>query len=397
MSSPEIDSNGIKWLFAHGTQTTIAQSRDNPGDHRWSHDTNGAGKGYEFTWICTPSGVTGGTGGSSGHTALKHGGPNHSGDCGGGYSEGGTCCCWYDIGIRANGDLQFQIERPHPSNSDFDGHPLFDNVGHEMEGHSTGLKIIAYPHITGGTAENGGIHIKFYINSDALTSGVPNNNWRLAADIFDTGQILGDGYDWPDYQELEVRNSDTDESGFFHDSCYFRFLTDADLQELRSGNTGGGGTNPPPVIVPGPTPIGPGAVVNTTYTLPETSEWWSKDSAEGVIVSTLNRQLLPVTGVDFANTLYVVIGPVDLPLKDKTAAPIGGSGGSGGSISPSGGTRDVNISVTVDLVFPALIESEADARNDFQIAASEEMVEVQTDRFPFNTPGGWYRPAGGDG
>ena len=25
------------------------------------------------------------------------------------------------------------------------------------------------------------------------------------------------------------------------------------------------------------------------------------------------------------------------------------------------------------------------------------MVEIQTDPFPFNTPGGWHRPAGGDG
>src|SRR5262245_45873021 len=119
MSSPgEIDSHGIKWLFAHGTIITQTQTRDNPGDHRWSHDTPGAGKGYEVTWIISPTGVTPGTGGSAGHTALKHGGPNHSGDCGGGYSEDGTCCCWYDIGIRANGDLQFQTERPHPSNHD---------------------------------------------------------------------------------------------------------------------------------------------------------------------------------------------------------------------------------------------------------------------------------------
>ena len=90
----------------------------------------------------SPTGVTPGSGSSAGHTALKFGGPNHSGDCGGGYSENGECCCWYDLGIRANGDLQFQIERPHPDNTDFDpgGAQLFDNVGHEMEGNDTGLK-----------------------------------------------------------------------------------------------------------------------------------------------------------------------------------------------------------------------------------------------------------------
>jgi hypothetical protein len=265
-----------------------------------------------------------------------------------------------------------------------------------MEGHSTGLKIIAYPHKTGGTAEDGGIHIKFYINSDALTSGVPNNNWRLAADIFDTGQILGDGYEWPDYQELEVRNSDTDNSGFFHNSVYFRFLTDADLQALRSGNPGGGGS-PPPVTPPTGTPVpGLGAVVNKTYIQSESANIWDKVNAEAVIKDTLNRQLLPVTGVDFLNTLYIVIGPPDLPLKDINAPPIGGSGGSGGSISSSGGTRDVNISLTFDLVFPAPIESEVDARNDFQVAVSEEMIEIQCNPFPDNTQGGWFGPTLGD-
>ena len=382
MSSPEIDSNGIKWIFAHGTQYTIAQSRDNPGDHRWSRDSPGIGKGYEVTWITTPTGVTGGSGSSSGHTACKLGGPNHSGDCGGGYSEGGTCCCWYDIGIRANGDLQFQTERPHPSNHDFDpgGMALLDTVGHPMEGHSTGIKLVLYPHITGGTAENGGIHIKFWINSDALTSGVPNNNWRMAADIFDTGQILGDGYDWPDYQEIEVRNSDTDESGFFHDSVYLRAMTDADLQAARSGSPGGGGTPPPVVTPPGPTPTALGAVVNTTYPIPEGD--YNETDAEGVIKDTLNRQLLPASGVDFLNTLYVVIGPVDKVFRTRLPVISG---------TPAG---TVNLSVLVNITVDFIFNPQNTAYNNltalqmFGLVAAEEMIEVQTDTF-FDA---WYGP-----
>jgi len=393
MSSPgEIDSHGIKWLFAHGTIITQTQTRDNPGDHRWSHDTPGAGKGYEVTWIISPTGVTPGTGGSAGHTALKHGGPNHSGDCGGGYMEDGSCCCWYDIGIRANGDLQFQIERPHPSNSDFDpgGAQLFDNVGHEMDGHDTGLKIVAYPHITGGTAENGGIHIKYYINSNALTNGVPNNNWRLAADLFDTGQILGDGYEWPDYQELEVRNSDTDESGFYNDVIYIRMLTDADLAALRSGNPGGGGGDVP--TTGEQTQPGPGAVVNTTFPVPEDKKW-NLLSAEKVIKSTLQTGLLPIKGVDFANEWYCVIGPVDgelytgdIPGSTPTAPP------------PTGPvTRDVNISETVDLVFSTSITgSGSNSRKEFDVALAEEMVEVQTDPFAFDGVPAWQGPSLGD-
>src|SRR5207344_1878560 len=119
---------------------------------------------------------------------------------------------------------------------------------------------------------------------------------------------------------------------------------------------------------------------------------WNKNNAENVIKDTLNRQLLPVTGVDFLNTLYVVIGPVDLPLKDIMGTPTG-TGGSGGSISPSGGTRDVNISVTFDLVFPAPVQSAANSRADFQVALSEEMIEIQADPFPDNTPGGWFGDA----
>ena len=100
---------------------------------------------------------------------------------------------------------------------------MFDNVGHEMEGNDTGLKIVAYPHITGGTAENGGIHIKFYINSNALTGGVPNNNWRLAAEFLDTGQILevGDGYEWPDYQELKSGIQTRTNQDFIMIRCIF--------------------------------------------------------------------------------------------------------------------------------------------------------------------------------
>ena len=96
LTDSTIDSDGIAWLEATGEIIKVSNSRNDEDeqDYRWSHDMDNAGLGYETTWFVNCDGMS-----SNGHTAMKLGGPNHSGDCGGedNEKEGGQCCCWYDI------------------------------------------------------------------------------------------------------------------------------------------------------------------------------------------------------------------------------------------------------------------------------------------------------------
>ena len=190
-----LDSDGIAWLEGDGEIIKVPNSRNDEDkqDYRWSHDTELAGIGYETTYFVKVSGMT-----SNGHTAMKLGGGNHSGDCGGNEDqmEDGSCCCWYDIGIRANGDIQTQIERPHPDNTDVDCDDCtMSNIGMSMNNHWIGLKHIVYPEVPNGDVDHGGIRIKFYISTDAIVNGVPTNQWELVFNTLDTGQWMPD-YQW---------------------------------------------------------------------------------------------------------------------------------------------------------------------------------------------------------
>ena len=115
------------------------------------------------------------------------------------------------FGLCQNGDIQTQIERPHPDNTDVDCDDCtMSDIGMTMNDGWIGLKHIVYPEVAGGDVDNGGIRIKFYISTDAIGSnGLPTNDWELVFDTLDTGQWLGD-YKWPMYQELEMRLSDID-------------------------------------------------------------------------------------------------------------------------------------------------------------------------------------------
>jgi predicted phosphodiesterase len=251
-----LDSRGIKWYYATGSQGVIAQTRNESTDDRWSGNVSGLGQyGYECTMIMQNfSGVA-----SGGHFAMKHGGPNHSGDCA--YSEDGACCCWYDTGIRSNGDVQFQIERPHPNNSSGNNpHNVpffFSNIGKGMNGNSIGLKWVWHPVLPGGDADNGGIRLMMWVDTDPVgTDGKPKNGWRLAYDIVDNGSILGD-YPPPDEHDLEIRNSDTSNRTVFGGGLHWRKIQANDTLQWGTGSTGGGGgggtTNPPPTTTPPPT------------------------------------------------------------------------------------------------------------------------------------------------
>jgi hypothetical protein len=239
-ASGQVDSNGIKWLYATGEAHTISQSRDDGStDDRWSQNFDNIYGGYEMTLIGTFSGVA-----SGGHCAAKLWGGNHSG-------SGTSDNRWYDLGIRADGAIQTEWEGPHPSNHDFtpgSGEQKMTNVGVEMDGHSIGIKWVVYPIKEGGQANDGGIKLLMWVDPDALLpDGKPRNDWRLALDITDTGQII----DPSDYradttQELEVRNSDTDEQTFYGGGVHMRYIRrPGDITTPGGGGGGGGGGTTP--------------------------------------------------------------------------------------------------------------------------------------------------------
>jgi Calcineurin-like phosphoesterase len=257
------DARGIVWFVATGQQGVIPQTRNESTDKRWSGNVSNVSQfGYEITSIFSFEGVSG-----DGHFALKHWGPNHSGDCG--HSEGGDCCCWYDTGIRSNGDIQLQIERPHPSNEDFDATTTMNNIGSGMDGKTIGLKWLIYPRTPGGSADNGGIRLKMWVDTSGLMNGRPQNQWRLVYDIVDSGQIMGD-YPNPNFEhDLENRVSDTDEVTSYGGGLHWRKLIAGD-----SANDTGNTNPPPPPPQSGNSVIGG---VKMIYPPKEDGQFWFQD------------------------------------------------------------------------------------------------------------------------
>jgi hypothetical protein len=205
------DAKGIRWLYADGDITTIAQSRTEKDDHRWSGNVSGLGKlGMEATMIVD---FTGASVKSDGHFAMKHGGPNHSGSG----SSGGK---WYDTGIRQNGAIQVQTEHPHPTNHTYScsdvGGCSVSNIGKGMKGSIIGLKWVLQPSGSGNL-------IGLYYDASALTGGKPTNAWKKVFQIVDTKLLPG----WkpPDTQDCEIRISDTDGEKAYGGGLHIRKLT----------------------------------------------------------------------------------------------------------------------------------------------------------------------------
>jgi predicted phosphodiesterase len=234
-----LDSNGIRWFMATGQQGSIGQTRNESSDDRWSGNVSGVSQyGYELTMYLTVGSIS-----SGGHFACKMWGPNHSGSCG--HTEGGDCCCWYDLGVRANGDVQQEIERPHPSNDSFNKGKVMQNIGRGIGGQTTGLKWLIYPLTPGGSADNGGIKIKMWVDTDPFVGGKPQNKWRLCMDLVDTGDILGD-YPNPDFEhDLEVRNSDSSGQSTYAGGLHWRKIIAGNTDQSGTGSGTGGGTTPP--------------------------------------------------------------------------------------------------------------------------------------------------------
>lgn len=188
-SSGEVDSQyKIKWFHARGPIRVVKQSRNEAADKRWSQTFDGLANGYEATVYATIRGVSVGN-----HIGFKFGGPNHTPPCSPGPKGG--CGSWYDAGIRKN-KAYLQVEVVHHTNED---RPCSTCFPVNLVDGTYGVKIAIYP-------DQGGNHIKLWID----TSGrVAANQWKVAFDIIDKGQILPAGYKPPDRQEIEMRISDT--------------------------------------------------------------------------------------------------------------------------------------------------------------------------------------------
>jgi len=105
---------GTTWYRANGDTVKLSNTRCDGDSNRWAKAMGSSwkDKGYEVVVYLRPetSSMT-----ADGHIGLKHWGPHHTPPCE--YKIDGNCCCWYDGGIRENGDIVMEIERPHPKNS----------------------------------------------------------------------------------------------------------------------------------------------------------------------------------------------------------------------------------------------------------------------------------------
>ena len=205
------DAKGIKWIYADGDITTIAQTRTQSNDHRWSGNVSGLAKlGMEATMIVD---FTSASVASGGHFAMKHGGGNHSG-------SGASGQKWYDTGIRSNGAIQVQTEHPHPNNHSFAcsdvGGCSVSSIGKSMKGSVIGLKWVLQP-------SGSGNFIALYYDAAALTGGKPANAWKKVFSIVDTKLLPG----WkpPDTQDCEIRVSDTSGEKAYGGGLHVRKLT----------------------------------------------------------------------------------------------------------------------------------------------------------------------------
>ena len=124
---------------------------------------------------------------------MKRGGPNRS---------GGKECCWWDTGIRSNGEVQLQTEKPRPSNHTFSAPLKIKNVGKPMDGNTIGLKWA-------DIKEGSKWRLRMWVDTNPISGGKPTNNWKLVYDFVDTYSNIATGYTVPDEWDCEIRISDT--------------------------------------------------------------------------------------------------------------------------------------------------------------------------------------------
>ena len=193
---------GSTWYKANGPTANMPNARcsggscgtgsGNSGGNRWENNSKGfMDIGFEVVVYFSTGKMC-----SGGHIGLKHGGPNHTPPCE--YKLGSACCCWFDSGLRDDGTVYMEIERPHPKNS---GTKYYGNIGRRID---TGAPLGLRWHIS---KEGAGIRLMHWVD----TSGqVGANKWKQTYNILDTGQIMPKDYysHITNLQNIEIRISD---------------------------------------------------------------------------------------------------------------------------------------------------------------------------------------------
>lgn len=197
--------SGSTWYKAKGSTVKMGNARCNKtkcgqdsgsgsGGNRWETVQSGwfSSGGFEVVAYFT---VKKGSMCNGGHIGLKHGGPEHKGDCGGCLKLNGSNCCWWDSGIRDDGTVYMEIERPHPHNS---GTKTYGNIGTHLD---TGKKIGVRWHIS---RESGGIRLMQFVDVNGGT------NWKPTYNILDKGAFMPTSYysKIAKTQNIEIRMSD---------------------------------------------------------------------------------------------------------------------------------------------------------------------------------------------
>lgn len=201
----DVTSTGNKWYKANGTEKSMPNSRCDGQSNRWENDFPGGMKvGYEVVvYFSVPKGSMQGssckTNGS--HIGLKHGGPHHTPSCGyqtKGVCGGNTCCCWWDTGLRQNGDVYVEIEHAHPNNCRTQ---CLGNIGRAIDnGQPLGVRW----HIS---REGSGMRVMQWVD---ISGTVGANKWKQTYNILDKGQYMPTAYysKIPNEQNVEIRISD---------------------------------------------------------------------------------------------------------------------------------------------------------------------------------------------
>lgn len=206
--------SGSTWYKAKGSTVKMGNARCNKtkcgqdsgsgsGGNRWETVQSNwfSSGGFEVVAYFT---VKKGSMCNGGHIGLKHGGPEHKQcsdsdkiSCGSCHSNcsGKGCCCWWDTGIRDNGTVYAEIERPHSCNINS---KTFGNIGTRLD---TGKKIGVRWYIA---KESGGIRLMQFVDTNGGT------NWKPTYNILDKGQFMPTSYysKITKTQNVEIRMSD---------------------------------------------------------------------------------------------------------------------------------------------------------------------------------------------
>lgn len=199
--------SGSRWFFASGSTAKMGNARcsknkcgagsgSSSGGNRWETVKSGwmDGGGLEVVIYFT---IKKGSMCKGGHIGLKHGGPEHKGECS--YKIDGSCCCWWDCGIDNDaGKAYVEIERPHPNNMN---RKYYGNVGTKLDsGQPIGVRWLI-------AKEGKGVRLKQWVDISGKVNGY---KWTKTYDVLDTGQFMPTSYysKITKIQNVEIRISD---------------------------------------------------------------------------------------------------------------------------------------------------------------------------------------------